>query len=544
MQTESEAIVTDDLIRALIDLLGAGGVSRQCTERMMYARDLWPLHTMRVREGKLPPLPGVVVWPTSELEVAAVVQLARRHRVPITPYGAGSGVLGGAMPFPGAIIMDLKRMAQLVSIDAAASVGVVEPGMLGAHLEDQLNIRGYTLGHFPSSLMTATVGGYVATRSAGQFSSRYGKIEDMVVSMRFVAGTGEIFDTADESLPAGGPDLNQILLGSEGTLGIVTQVTLKLHPTPPATAFRGIRFPSVEAGLEAMRLLMQAGLRPSVLRLYDEIDTFLVGKGDDPVVRENSAVAGNQATQGNPAQAMHPPETVHVQAPTLGGRVKGWTRGLIDRHPGVARGAVRLALGRPALIEALSHRVLPHEVLLILGFEGEPEEVEQSLASALERCARVGGRDLGPGPGLRWFARRYDVSFKMPAFFHLGAFVDTIEVASTWDRIPALYHAVRRAVSEETFIMAHFSHAYPEGVSIYFSLGGAADGLEASEQRYYRAWEKAMEVVLAHQATVSHHHGVGRARLGGAAIGWPSARLKAGAVAMGRIPEASRSAPV
>jgi alkyldihydroxyacetonephosphate synthase len=531
------------LFDALVAMLGTARASRERTERLIYARDLWPLHTMRAREGILPPSPGIVVWPETEDEVVAIVNLARAHRVPITPYGGGSGVLGGAMPSPGGIVMDLKRMDRVVSIDPLSSTCVVEPGILGQHLEDRLNERGYTLGHFPSSLMTATVGGYVATRSAGQFSSRYGKIEDMVVSMRFVTGTGAVLDTAQESLATGGPDVNQILLGSEGTLGIVTRTTLKVYPAPASAVYRGIRFPSLEAGLTAMRLIMQAGLRPSVMRLYDEIDTFLVGRGDAPL------------THGDPAQTERPEERSPDRSPGVGterasgngterasgdgterasgggtgedhrassGRSPGGGAGkglkaaarrlpksLIDRFPQVARGAVRMALGRPALIERLSERFLPHELLLILGFEGEPEEVAASMPAGMELCFRAGGVDLGPGPGLRWLAKRYDVSFKMPSYFHLGAFVDTIEVASTWDRIPRLYHDVRAVAGREVMVMAHFSHAYPEGVSIYFSIGGSAEGLEATVRKYERTWQSVMEVVLARGATVSHHHGVG-----------------------------------
>ena len=473
---------TGALLDALRFQLRSDQLSVQKTERMIYSRDLWPLQTIRLSAGRLPPLPGVIVWPRSEADVLHILSVARRFHVPITPYGGGSGVLGGAMASPGAIIMDMKRMNRILEISERSATLEVEPGILGQHLEDKLNEKGYTLGHFPSSLMTASVGGYLATRSAGQYSSRYGKIEDMTLSIRFVDGLGHVIDTAGDELREGAPDLKQLILGCEGTLGVVTSARLKIHPLPAARAWRGIRFGSVGAGLATMRAIMQEGLRPSVLRLYDEIDTLLVGKGDDPL---EGAVGGSGAARG------HGP-------------------GLLGRFPGVARQAVRLALGRPALLESLGKRILPHEVLLIIGFEGGEEEVEASMPAAVALARSVGGVDLGAGPGLKWFEKRYDVSFKMPTFFHLGAFVDTCEVAATWSRILPLYHAVRAAASPHVLVMAHFSHAYPEGASIYFSIGGRADGQEDAERRYRAAWQAILDVTRHHGGTISHHHGVGR----------------------------------
>ncbi len=466
----------ESIVNELVQRLRGDQVSVGPTERIVYSRDLWPLHTLRLRRGVLPPLPGVIVWPENEQDVVAILEVARRRKVPVTPYGGGSGVLGGAMASAGGIIMDLKRMSRLVGIDPLCGTCVVEPGILGAHLEARLNERGWTLGHFPSSLMTATVGGYVATRSAGQFSSRFGKIEDMVVSLRLVAGTGEVLDTEEDSLSAGTPDYNQILLGSEGTLGVVTRATLKIHPVPAASAYEGVSFGTVEAGLSAMRRIMQAGLRPTVLRLYDEIDTY---------------IALQDKGEGKERRARHGP-------------------GLLDRFPRAVRGALRVALARPERIQAVLDRILPGEVLLVFGFEGEPEEVAASVPEARTLSQRCGGRLLGPEPGLRWLRKRYDVSYNMPQLFQAGAFVDTIEVAGPWDRIPGLYHAVRREINRHVLVMAHFSHAYPEGVSIYFSIAGSAAGEEAAERRYFDAWNGAMRVVMAHRCTVSHHHGVGR----------------------------------
>lgn len=482
------------LEQALLQLLPAARVSTRLHDRRIYARDLWPQALLEALHGKHAPLPRAIVWPESEAEVQALVRFAAQHRWPLTPYGAGSGVLGGAMPDEGGLLVDLKRMDQVRSLDPLSGVLEVEPGMIGWHLKSWLKLRGFTLGHFPSSLMTATLGGYAATRSAGQFSSRYGKIEDMILSVRCVDGHGNVLDTSREGLDRE-PDLTPLLVGSEGTLGIITLIRLRVQRQPVAALYRGHRFHSVEAGLTAMRRIMQAGLRPSVLRLYDALDTFMVGRGDKPLDAEEHS------------QLSAPSEE---KSSGLGHALKHQVRSLLDRYPEVTRGAVRMALGRPVLLETLREKVLPHEVLLVIGTEGEPEEVHACLESMRALCQAEGGEDLGEGPGLRWLKKRYDVSFKMPTFYYHGAFVDTIEVAAPWSQLPALYHAVRAAVSEQVMVMAHFSHAYSEGAFIYFSLGGSAESLASALSRYHTAWEKALEVVLALGGTISHHHGVGK----------------------------------
>lgn len=507
-----KAALRDALRDALMAALSPRQVSERQTDRRSYARDLWPLQLLRSLHHQPPPLPELVVWPETEAQVIAVVTLARQFRMPLTPFGGGSGVLGGAMPSPNGLVMDLKRMDFVGQVDIANGTVTVGPGVLGWHLEEKLRAQGFTLGHFPSSLMTATVGGYVATRSAGQFSSRYGKIEDMVVSLRFVSGTSEVFDTASLS-PHDGPELAQILLGSEGTLGVITAVQLRVHRAPATARYRGVRFHTLEQGLLAMRLIMQAGLRPSVLRLYDELDTFLVGRGDKPLSEKAEKPEKSEKTVHEPVDTLshaRAQEDNHAGGGSLKDRLKTGARSLLDRFPQVTRSAVRMALGRPALLEAAVDRFLPHDLLLILGTEGEPEEVDATMTTLQALCLKAGGQDLGTEPGERWLAKRYDVSFKMPTFFYHGAFVDTVEVAATWEHIPALYHAVRQAVADQVMIMAHFSHAYPEGLSIYFSLGGSAESLETAELRYHAAWKKAMAVVHQAGGTVSHHHGVGQ----------------------------------
>src|SRR5207302_267773 len=184
------------------------------------------------------------------------------RRIAVVPVGAGSGVCGGAVPVKGGIALDLKRLSGPPCIDLPARTVDVETGMNGQRLEELLGGAGATLGHFPSSIYCSTIGGWLAARSAGQLSSRYGKIEDIALACEAVDGTGQVLRTQDA--PSAGPDLLQLLLGSEGTLAIVTKARLRCWPAPTSRWMRGLRFASVQAGMAGLRALMRSGLRPAV----------------------------------------------------------------------------------------------------------------------------------------------------------------------------------------------------------------------------------------------------------------------------------------
>ena len=211
--------------------------SDDAADRVAYARDLWPRHHLAVRAGNVAAhRPAGIVWPTSTDEVSRIVRWAHDTGTPVVPFGAGSGVCAGVLPHEQIIVMDLKRMSRWRSLDERARTLDVEAGQMGLPLEEDLNRRGYTLGHFPSSILCSTVGGWVAARSAGQCSGMYGKIEDMVLALECVTGTGEIVKLRHRT---SGPNLIPIVTGSEGTLAIVTSATLRLHPKPVARSFAG-----------------------------------------------------------------------------------------------------------------------------------------------------------------------------------------------------------------------------------------------------------------------------------------------------------------
>ncbi|MBU6232740.1 MAG: FAD-binding oxidoreductase [Acidobacteria bacterium] len=239
-------------------------------QRHDHGRDWWPLTIGWAAHGEVPALPGVVVQPVTTEEVAAVLRIANEHRVPVTPQGGRSGVVGGAIPATGGIALDLTKMNSIVTIDEESMTVTVESGCFGPDLENYLQERGLTVGHFPQSFDLATVGGWLACRGAGQLSNRYGKIEDIVRGLTVVLADGTIVTTGNRGPRAAvGPDLTQVFVGSEGTLGIITSATLTLRRHADYREIAAYSFASVHDGLEACRRIIQRDARPAVLRLYD-----------------------------------------------------------------------------------------------------------------------------------------------------------------------------------------------------------------------------------------------------------------------------------
>jgi alkyldihydroxyacetonephosphate synthase len=395
-----------------------------------HARDWWPVSIGWAAHGELLARPGLVARPSNGEEVAIVLAACRGAGVPVTPQGGRSGVCGGAVPEPGAVAVDLTALRGVVAFDEASLRVRVLAGTFGPELEAWLRERGCTLGHFPQSMDLSTVGGWIACRGAGQLSTRYGKIEDLVRGLTVVLPDGSTVVTGGAGpRQASGPDLTQLFVGAEGTLGIVTEVELVVHRTAPAAARRAYSFDTFADGLDACRRVLQRGATPAVLRLYD--------------------VAESQ---------------------------RNFSR---DR------------------------------CVLVVYDEADEHLLEATLAVVDEECAGALREDdaiVGA-----WFEHRNDVSALAP-LWERGIVVDTIETAGPWSTLGALHVAVTEAIvaTEGTRVATvHESHAYLDGACLYFTFAGQSDDPDG----YYRAvWDAATRAALAHGASLSHHHGVGRNR--------------------------------
>ncbi|MCA9644257.1 MAG: FAD-binding oxidoreductase [Polyangiaceae bacterium] len=462
-----------DVTRALKETTGVR-CSTDAADRVAYARDLWPKKLIEIRGGQVADhRPLAVAWPETGEQVADIVRVARDEGLSLVPFGAGSGVCGGVLPDPTSIVLDLKGLRSW-SIDESAPLIDVGAGAMGITLEEDIQRRGHTIGHFPSSILCSTVGGWIAARGAGQCSGRYGKIEDMVVSLELVTGRGELVTLERRQL---GANLIPLIVGSEGTLGVITRAKLRLHAAPKTRTFIAYEFPSTEAGWEALRELFQAGLRPAVSRLYDPVDSFFLKQG---AVKKPKTEGGKKHSGGGGKQRM--------------------LRGLLSQPSALN-----------SLIEAAEGNLLGGATLVLI-FEGEGEATAEDADRAIAICNRLGGKTRGEGPARHWLEHRYSVSYRQAPVFRLGAFSDTMEVAAPWSKLGTLYDAVRAALGKHVLVMAHLSHAYPDGCSIYFTFSGVAPDDEKASAKYDAAWRAAMDAAIGAGGTLSHHHGVGRSK--------------------------------
>ncbi len=458
-----------------------GRVSFSDLDRLACARDMWPRWLIYEREGLWPRPPDLVASPASVGEAQAVLAACAKAGVPVVPYGAGSGVCGGTLCTQGGVALDLKLLSRVRRIDPERRTVTVEAGHLGWTLEEKLARAGWTAGHFPSSMSCSTVGGWVAARGAGQLSTRYGKIEDICLGLEALRFSGERIEAEADLGQSPWVDL---LAGSEGTLAVVTAATLRLWSAPERRRFSAWRFTGVEPGLAALREVLRAGLRPAVVRLYDPLDTLLASGGDS---------GGPSGGRKSPAAASFNP----------------WLRAAGRRLGFPALGlALRASWTITRAVDLFARR----GCRLVLIFEGAPALCDAEARAAEPILRRHGAAALGEEPAEHWWRHRYDISFRQAPVFAAGLWVDTMELSATWDRLPVLYRSVRRALAPYAVCMAHFSHAYADGCSVYLTFIGGGGSAEEAAARHRDAWAAGLTAALAEGVAVSHHHGVGLAK--------------------------------
>jgi alkyldihydroxyacetonephosphate synthase len=416
---------------------------------------------IRLRRGDLSSAPDAVVFPRSHDEALTLVTFCAAEGLAAVPFGGGSSVVGGvegkAGPGQRAVVtIDTTRMARLIELDPVSRTATFEAGVWGPDLEEQLQRRGFTLGHFPQSFEFSTLGGWIAARGAGQNSNRYGAANEWLVAARLATPSGE-WRTLPFPQSAAGPNLNELIVGSEGVLGVITEATVKIHPVPEARDYRAYLFKSFEAGAAAIRRLVQAEVPVAMLRLSDGDESYFFG-----------------ALQG----LRHPPGKAMEVA---------------------EKGLAALGYG-------------PGRCVLMVGLEGEHGHVRSSLAATTLACTREGGLPVGAGPGKAWLKNRYAMPYLRDPMLDRGIGVDTLETSTTWANLPRLYEAVRQGIASKLgtgAVLAHISHSYEDGASLYFTFFFARD--LGDELGQWRAIKKAASDAIAENGgTISHHHGVGQ----------------------------------
>ncbi|MFF7178080.1 FAD-linked oxidase C-terminal domain-containing protein [Streptomyces sp. NPDC008121] len=438
----------DSARKALVTALGAEDRLREDAEsRVRHTRGKSTPDLLRIRAGETDALPAAVALPADHDQVLAVLAACAAHGLAAVPFGGGTSVVGGLAPTTERpfVALDLRLLDRLLDLDEVSRTATLEPGLRGPQVEALLNARGWTLGHFPQSFEWATVGGFAAARSSGQASAGYGRFDEMVLALTVATPEGTLrVGRAPRS--AAGPDLRQLILGSEGALGVITSVTVRIRPLPAERIYEGWRFPSFDAGTAALRRLAQDGPRPTVLRLSDETETFIglaqpdaIGAADAPPASGCMAIVGYEGTAEDTGARRAAARDILL---ACGGEYAGEEPGDRWEH-----GRYNAPYLRDALLDA------------------------GAFAETLETAAFWSAL-----PGLYTAVRT--------------ALTTTLTEAGT----PPL-------------VMCHISHTYENGASLYFTVVSAqgADPI-AHWEPVKRA---ANDAILAAGGTISHHHGVG-----------------------------------
>ncbi len=257
----------------LEEILGEDNISSNDIDKFAYSKDASLIGHNLILDRKTVGFPDFITFPETIDQIKKILLLANEYKIPVIPFGEGSGVVGGAIPIRGGIIIDMKKFSKIIEINDKDLTVTVETGFNGMNLERYLNAKGYTCGHIPQSLYISSVGGWIAHRAAGQFSTKYGKIEDIVLGMEMVLPRGDMVNFNSVVRKATGPQLDKLFIGNEGTLGIVTKVTLRIWPYPEKRALISYAFPTFEDSLEAVRKILRENINPAVVRIYDKEET-------------------------------------------------------------------------------------------------------------------------------------------------------------------------------------------------------------------------------------------------------------------------------
>ena len=450
--------------------LGDGQVVDDKKSRLVHAagksfRDLWLM-----RHGQVQFAPDCVVYPDTEEDVALVVRAAHEHGVVLVPFGGGSNIAGCLVPSDRGgrmvVSLDMCRMHRVLEVDRYSLTARIQPGVYGQHLEDQLAEHGVTLGHFPDSFLHSTLGGWVATRSAGMQSDIYGKIEDMVISLRMVTPSGTII-TRTVPKSSNGIDIKHLCIGSEGILGVITEVVVQVHHKPEKEDWYGWLFPDFKSGLDAIHECHRGDCMPTVTRLNDPKKTAL-------------------------SFAFKHPKT-----------------GIKDK---IAK-AFKWYIGNVKKID------FNQCCLMVVKYEGTPQAFNRIKNRVTAIYKKHRGVCLGAEPGRSFAKVKFDFPHLRDYVMDRSIMADVSETATTWDNLRTLHESgladVEQAIKDtgvDAWVGCHLSHSYRTGASLYFTFGCLQrEGREIEQYLYVK--KAAEDAFMKNGGTLSHHHAVGTEHL-------------------------------
>jgi alkyldihydroxyacetonephosphate synthase len=450
---------------ALERVVTAPFVSTDPLDRVVHGRGKSLRDLIRQRTGDLPRLPDVIVRPGGEDDVSAVLEAAIHADAVVIPFGGGSSI-SGSLEAPAdemrpVISVDLERLDKVLEIDSGSRLARVQAGVFGPHMEQQLGAVGYTFGHFPDSFTHSTLGGWIATRSSGMQSDRYGDIADMVKGLRVVTPSGTLV-TRPVPATSTGPSVREMVLGSEGRLGIITEATVHIRRVPEQRTILGYLFPTFADGLAAMQDLAASEHAASVTRVSDANET-----------------------QFSFAMRVRPT--------------------LVDK---LQSRALRVFLRRRLGFD------LNQMCISFIGYEGSDRHVAAQRRAVGRLVKRHGGLCIGSGPGVLYDQKKFDIPYIRDFLLDRGAAGDVSDTATTWSGLMPLYDAVVTAahgifadLAVHGYVMCHLSHSYHAGACLYFTFAfKAGTDMDAEYELVKSAIQQAF---VDNGATLSHHHGVG-----------------------------------
>jgi len=454
-----------DLRAALVDAIGEEYVVDDDEYRVIHAFGRGVRDLVRVRRGQFGRLPDAVVYPGNEDDVVAVVNAAVAHDAVVIPYGGGSNIVGALEAVPTetrqVLSIDMGRMNKVVEIDEASGLARIEAGVLGPDMEVQLNAKGWTMGHFPDSFVWSTLGGWIATRSTGMQSDKYGDIADITRGLRMVMD-GQVLVLRPLPSSSSGPSVREMVLGSEGRLGIITEAWVNVHRLPPVREIQAYFFPTYDAGLQAMQWITESDAAPSITRVMDANETqFSMANG-----KKSSRVS-------------HLMTRAIQEVMTR----KGW-----DLN--------QIALG-------------------FVGYEGTAVHVRYEKSLVGKVVSRAGGMSVGKGPGVLYDQKKYDIPYIRDFLLDRGIPADVSETATPWALLKQIHDTTVAAASKamekagvQGFIMCHLSHSYHSGACQYFTFA-INDSSEHNMESYDLVKRAIQQSFMDNGGTISHHHGVG-----------------------------------
>ncbi|WP_026877579.1 FAD-binding oxidoreductase [Jiangella gansuensis] len=462
------SLLDGELATALRSAVGDAYVATDDMDRVVHTYGKGLVDLVRVRAGDLPRVPDAVVYPADEDEVRQVVDAVVAAEGVLIPFGGGSNISGSLTPPPDekrvVVSLDLGRLNRVLEVDEHAGLARVQAGVLGPDLEDQLNARGWTTGHQPDSFRHSTLGGWVATRSSGMQSDKYGDISDIVRGMRVVL-PGKVIVLRPLPSTSSGPSVREMILGSEGRLGVITEVWVHVHRVPKNREIVAYLFPTWAAGLAAMHDISESDASPTVTRVSDANETAF---------------------------------SLSMQKPSTGLAAKAG----------------------PILFNVLERRGwdLDAACLSYIGYEGDEGHLKHEKSIVGKIVRKHGGIKLGKGPGALYDQKKFDTPYIRDFLLDIGALGDVSETAAPWSKLMDLYANTIRTATDafaelgvKGFVMCHLSHSYHSGACLYFTFAFPPSGDVAAEQieQYWVVKRAIQQSFIDNGATISHHHGVG-----------------------------------